>query len=163
MITILDLDNCISDDAWRIPRINFNAKDKMLRYHDYHLLAGFDQPCIDTLPWAFHGGYVVFTARPVMYRALTMEWLQRNMPIQPLHVLMRNDADGRSSAEVKADQLRCLLMMPEYGIGQQDVGHAYDDHPAVVEMYRHYGIPATQHAIHNVDAYVNPATGERHE
>ena len=43
---ILDLDNCIADDQWRISRINWQHKDPMRRYHDYHSLRMMMSCCV---------------------------------------------------------------------------------------------------------------------
>ena len=37
-----DIDNCLADDGWRIPKINWQ-KHGDERYEDYHLLSGFDR------------------------------------------------------------------------------------------------------------------------
>lgn len=161
-LALIDMDNCISDDGWRIPKIDWTQTDKQKRYHEYHMLAKYDQPNIGWIDWTRHDGYVILTARPVLYRELTVEWLQRHMPFQPAAILMRNNNDGRASPDIKRDQLGWLLC-EVYEFGRADIGHAYDDHPGVVAMYTENGIPATVQAIHNVDAYLNPLTGARHE
>lgn len=153
---ILDLDNCISDDAWRIPKIRWQQTDPMRRYHDYHLLAGFDKLAnkhllSPDLP------LVIFTARPVMYRAITEEWLERN-GIAIYALLMRNDNDHRSGPDVKETQLSWLL--GAYNVSKSQIDMAYDDRPEIVEMYQRNGIKARQVAIHDVCA-LTPIHSER--
>ena len=70
-VIILDLDNCIADDSWRIPKINWAAEDPLNRYHDYHSLSGFDTAHNHDLYINTRCDIVIFTARPIMYRALT--------------------------------------------------------------------------------------------
>ena len=148
---ILDLDNTIANDEWRIPRINWQHTDPFRRYHDYHLLSAFDDVGNRDL---FEGtsDIVIFTARPVHYRAMAVEWLRRN-DIDIKHLLMRNDDDHCHSKELKMKQLGWLV---EYGICLTDIVCAYDDRPDVVQMYTDFGIPAEVRAIHSTCAYTQP-------
>lgn len=149
---ILDLDNCIADDAWRIPRINWSKKDPGARYHVYHSLAAFDRPGNEDL---FSDGSeaIIFTARPALYRPATEEWLRRhNVPFK--HLVMRNNNDHRKSVDLKREMLHWL---PElYNIAWSSVAAAYDDREDVVEMFRRNHINAHVRAIHGVCAYTNP-------
>lgn len=149
---ILDLDNCIADDAWRIPRINWQKSNPVERYHEYHSLSAFDRVGNEDL---FSGQHrvIVFTARPVLYSFITREWLKRN-DIRAEHVVMRNNDDRRDSVDLKRHMLHWL---PEnYGVAWQDIVAAYDDRPDVVEMYRKHHIPAFVRSIHSVCAYNKP-------
>ncbi len=150
---ILDLDNCISDDRHRIPRINWQQKDKFRRYHDYHLLSAFDELGNEDLVFGHTHEIVIFTARPVMYCALTTEWLRRN-DVQFKHLLMRNDDDHSQSVELKKKQLGWLTSL--YGIAKSDIFLAVDDREDVVDMYKSNGVDAILRSIHNVCAYTDP-------
>lgn len=155
---ILDLDNCIADDAWRIPRINWQKSNPLDRYHDYHSLSGFDLAGnYDLVLGAYEAqrDIIIFTARPVQYHALTVEWLRRNN-VEFKHLIMRNNNDHRSSLHLKRTMLQWLPDL--YGVPWNEVGAAYDDRPDVVEMFRKHGIPAEVRAIHNVCAYTPPVT-----
>lgn len=154
---ILDLDNCIADDAWRIPHINWQKTDPLERYHEYHSLSGFDELRNEAL-LATHEEIIVLTARPVHYSAVTHEWLRRK-GVNPKFVLMRNNADKRSSVEVKSTQLDWLMEM--YGlVSTAEITSAYDDRPDVIEMYARRGINcAMLKSIHNDCAYTNPIKG----
>ena len=154
---LLDIDNCISDDAWRIPRIAWQHTDKMRRYHDYHLLSGFDRCVNRHLFQSPLTKIVLLTGRPVMYYALTEEWLRREASIERFTLLMRNNYDFRSSVEVKRSQLGWLS---EYGIHLSNVVMAYDDRQEIVTMYKEFGLNAKVVNIHNQDAYHNPLTQE---
>lgn len=149
MMIILDLDNCISNDLWRIKHIGWQHKDINRRYHDYHLLAGFDE-CRNRELFEGRGDIAVFTARPVMYRAITTEWLARN-GVHWKHLLMRNDSDHSHSVDLKERQLNWLIS--HYDVPLGSITHAYDDRPDVVEMYKRRGVPASVRFIHNVSAY----------
>ena len=151
---ILDLDNCIADDAWRIPRINWQKSSPLERYHEYHSLSGFDRVGNTDLFSEGHHDVIVFTARPVLYSAITHEWLERN-GIRAKHVVMRNNDDHRHSVELKRHMLHWL---PElYGVPWQEIVAAYDDRPDVIEMYKKHHIPAHLRCIHDVCAYTQPA------
>lgn len=151
---IIDLDNCIANDAWRIPKINWQKSNPMDRYHDYHSLSGFDRTgnldIFNTHPDAVG---IVFTARPVHYHAITEEWLKRNcIPFE--YIVMRNNQDHRPSLELKRTMLR---WMPEvYKIPLECVVAAYDDRPDVVAMYNEQGLDGRRREIHNVCAYTAP-------
>jgi uncharacterized HAD superfamily protein len=149
---ILDLDNTIADDAWRIPSINWQWSNPTHRYHDYHSLAAFDELGNQDLVWGHGHKLLIFTARPVHYAALTHQWLQRK-GVAAEHVIMRNDGDRRSSVQLKATMLDWLH---HYDVDLRDVVGAYDDRPDVVEMYKARGIPAEVRSIHNICAYTAP-------
>lgn len=154
---ILDLDNCISNDGWRIPRIRWDAPTPFLRYHDYQLLSPWDKIGNTDLFKGYPGQLVIFTSRPVLYRASTVEWLERHRI--KAHLIMRNDNDHRSSMHVKETQLTQLW---NYGIDLSDVDCAYDDRPEICAMYREHGMIAEVRSLHSVCAYINPKTGHNH-
>jgi hypothetical protein len=153
---IVDLDNCISDDSWRIPHINWQKSNPLDRYHDYHSLAAFDRIGNEDIIFSARAGVdqvVIFTARPVMYRAATEEWLRRNnVPFK--YLIMRNNNDHRPSLELKRSMLHWL---PElYDVPWHSIVGAYDDRPDVVEMYRKHHMPGYLRSIHDVCAYTPP-------
>lgn len=153
---ILDLDNCIADDAWRIPKINWQKSDPMDRYHDYHSLSAFDDLRNEDILVGVREGTeaaIIFTARPVQYRAITEEWLRRKeVPFR--YLIMRNNNDRRPSLELKRTMLHWL---PEvYDVPWNSVVAAYDDRPDIVAMYRKNHMPGFQRAVHDVCAYTAP-------
>lgn len=151
---ILDLDNCIADDAWRIPKINWQKENPLDRYHDYHSLSGFDElGNEDILARHALDEIIIFTARPVVYHAVTEEWLRRK-GVDYDYLVMRNLNDHRHSLELKRTMLRWLPDV--YDIPLESIVAAYDDRPDVVAMYKAEGIPAFQREIHNVCAYTKP-------
>lgn len=151
---IFDLDNCIADDAWRIPKINWQKSNPMERYHDYHSLSAFDRLGNQYVLQKHRLDVVViFTARPVHYSALTQEWLRR-VGVDYEYLVMRNNNDHCPSVELKR---KMLSWLPEiYDIPLDKIVAAYDDRPDVIAMYKEQGIPASQLEIHNVCAYTKP-------
>lgn len=151
---ILDLDNCISDDGWRIPHIRWDARGQE-RYHDYHLLAPFDElGNAHLFANRAPASVAILTARPLSFRAATVEWLKRKrVPYTVL--LMRPNADTRHGPAVKRDQLQWLF--DYYEVTPESVECAYDDREDICAMYRAAGVRAVQISIHNTCAYTNPA------
>lgn len=148
---ILDLDNCIANDAWRIPRISWQHIDPDRKYHDYHMLAGFDEVGNEEL-FKGRSNIIIFTARPVLIRAMTEEWLRRKGVDYDI-LMMRNNGDHRKSVDLKMQQLHWLS---QYSIELKQIEHAFDDRQDVIDMYKKCGVPATVRAIHNVCAYTRP-------
>ena len=151
---ILDLDGCIANDAWRIPRIAWQHADPSRRYHDYHSLAPWDESGNRELFAGRAGSIAILTARPVMFRAATVEWLAR-AGVRWEHLIMRNDGDHMPSAALKSKQLDWLLN--HYGVELADIEKAYDDRPEVIEMYTQRGLRAERKWLHEVCAYTRPA------
>lgn len=151
---ILDLDNCVADDEWRIERIEWRYPNPMQRYHAYHSLCGWDKVKNREL---FRGqDCAVLTARPLFYTHITTEWLKR-AGIAAKHLLMRNDNDFRASLDVKRMQTQHLFTF--YGVAMNEIKAAYDDRPEIVDMYKALGLPAEVRAIHSTCSYTNPTTG----
>lgn len=156
-VIVLDIDNCIADDKWRIPRINWAAQDPLNRYHDYHSLSAFDNAHNHDLYINTRCDIVIFTARPIMYRALTEEWLRRHGVGYQL-LMMRDMDDHSPSVELKRKQLMALFSNTDIRAG--DIVGAFDDRPDVVEMYSVFGIPSQVRCVHDVCAYTKPKGNE---
>ena len=152
-VIILDIDNCIADDRWRIPFINWQTDNPVWRYHDYHSLSGFDMAHNHELYINTRHDIVIFTARPIMYQAITMEWLKRHGVGHQL-LMMRDMDDHCHSVELKEKQLNALFA--NTNVKAEDIVGAYDDRPDVVEMYKKFGIPAEIKFVHDVCAYTKP-------
>ena len=139
---IVDLDNCICDDAWRVHHIRdrLPGKSEFDRHHDYHLLAGFDNgKNLDIIGGRAPSEVIIMTARPAHYRAIAETWLNKwQVPYDVL--IMRNDKDHRPSVMVKRDQLGWL--QAHYNTELSDIDAAHDDHPEIVQMYRDHGLNA---------------------
>lgn len=150
---ILDLDNTISNDGWRIPRIRWANSDPDARYHEYHSLSGFDSAGNNHL---FEGkkGVIIFTARPSVFRPITEEWLKRN-GINHKLLLMRELGDHRPSVELKLAQLSSLDSL--YSIHRKEIALAADDRQDVINMYLEQGLRCAEvHSLHDTCAYADP-------
>lgn len=150
---ILDLDNCTSNDEWRIPKINWEYVNPMHRYHDYHMAAIHDRVANVDLFTDINHDILVFTARPVLYRSETVEWLNHN-GINFKHLLMRGVNDHSKSVVLKQKQL--FFMRDRYGVGLESIVCAYDDRPDIVRMYIENGVNAEVRSIHSTCAYTKP-------
>ena len=148
---IVDLDNCISDDEWRIRHINQGVSfDDPLRFSDYHQLAGFDQVANQCILMGRGGKIVFFTGRPEGFRALTEEWLRRQ-DISFKAVFMRATHDHRPCVEVKRDMLRAMLKK----VDRKKIVTAFDDRQDILEMYKKFQIPVKKTFIHSTP-YARP-------
>jgi hypothetical protein len=140
---LLDLDNCISDDEWRINRIKqIEVCDE--KYHDYHSLGAFDNYCNkDIVVSAIENDYsiVVVTGRPELYRAATEYWLAMN-GIKIHSLLMRPNGDHSSASTLKFD------MVFDFAF-KENIIMAYDDRQDVIDAYSMIAIPAQRRFIHN--------------
>jgi hypothetical protein len=150
---ILDIDNTIANDAWRIPKIDWEHDDPFQRYHRYHSLSPFDEAGNHDLFEDTLHDIIILTARPVHYYAQTEEWLLRN-GVDFSVLLMRDTGDHCHSRELKCRQLRSLETM--IGVEPKDIICAYDDRQDVVDMYRALGVNAVVRSIHDVCAYTPP-------
>lgn len=154
---ILDLDNCISDDHWRIPLIRFQESNIHRRYHEYHSGAAKDSCANRHLFDDIAYDIAILTSRPVLYREQTIVWLMKN-DIKFNHLIMRNVSDHRTSALVKSEQ--ALWLTQYYNVPLKDIVCAYDDKPEVVSAYKEMGIPAEIAFINDLHPHLSQATGK---
>ena len=145
---ILDLDNTISDDSWRIPLINWKEQCKVRRFLSYHLGCKYDLAGNNHL-WEEADDVVIFTARPYFFQSMTKKWL-KDKGIQPKvrDIFFRPNNSTLPSPMLKNIFLQGLLYMN--GMRKEEIECAYDDRPDVVEMYKASGINAKQVSIHNI-------------
>lgn len=155
---ILDLDNCLADDSWRIRTINWQKRGNP-RYQEYHLLCGFDSAHNLSLTLGRHEN-ILLTGRPNLVRGITKEWLERHH-VSYAWLLMRNNSCEVSSVELKEQMLGWLDV--HYDIQPFQIESAYDDHPAIVEMYARRGLNAFRRSIHGLDAYTRPTPNQEIE
>lgn len=132
LISVLDLDNCISDDQWRIDKIKAFGKNK---YEEYHA-ASISDEFVWGIEDPFPERYVIFTARPEKWLDYTFEWAKEKLPVQPLDIYMRPASDYRPGVEVKEDMLRNFLFMIR---GAYKIDKLYDDRENIVRMYKLLG------------------------
>lgn len=160
-VAIFDLDNCVSNDEWRIPRIRFELPNECdEKWEAYHLLCGGDNPGnLEVLNRALKDGLVpaFVTMRPLRMWNATVDWIEKRLalPRGAYHLYMRPDGDHTPSVQLK--HTIALRLMEHHQIKE-----AYDDRADIVDMYRSIGIlNARVMRIHNVSAHnPPPATAE---
>lgn len=154
-IVLWDLDNCLSDDSWRLRFIDWHEDNPGERYAKYHALILGDEPGnLDVWErWlALNTEPVFVTGRPDTARYSTLHWIASHLGIQRPRLLMRNRNDHRPGERVKRD-----LLLNEPDLRTPRVVAAYDDHPPIVEMYRRdFGISSHLLSIHSRRAYTAP-------
>lgn len=128
---IIDVDNCIADDAHRWQLIDWRQPDVDLRYHAYHTAAGSDPPANHQL---FDGveEAIAITAMPEVYRAIRIAWLKEHFP-QVRTVIMRPHGCHMRSRELKLLQAQSAINTGL--IDPRTVTAAYDDKWDVCAMY----------------------------
>ena len=154
---VLDLDNTIADDEWRIPAIKWDEKNMFLRYHNYHTLSAHDKVGNRHL-FKNKKHIIVLTARPEFYRSQTKAWLMAN-DIVPVFLGMRGKDDECHSRELKVKQMRDAMRF--LSIKESDIACAYDDREDVVQAYLEMGIKVQVVSIHDTCSYTKPK--ENHE
>lgn len=143
---IIDLDNCIADDAWRIHDIDWSQTDLTLRYKQYHFL-GSEDAIHNTDLVNDRNDLIIMTSRPDIYRDMTKDWLKRK-GVSYAHLIMRPLGDHRHSIDLKRTQLGWLPSL--YDIPLSEIEDAYDDREDIVAMYIEHGIKAYVRKIHDV-------------
>lgn len=149
---IFDLDNCLSDDGWRIDLIDWSQTEPDKRYAAYHDNCSGDAAA-NVQVFQFMTKQcrpVFFTARPASVRRQTNEWISLALGIQHGWLYMRGNDDHRPSVELKRSMLKEFI---EMGVPKEDIVAAYDDHLGVLDMYREEGVAAFHLAIHDRCAY----------
>lgn len=76
------------------------------------------------------------TARQEKYRSLTSFWIADHKVPSDL-LVMRDDGDFRSDAEIKREKIARLLE-------QYEIELAYDDNPAIWEVWDEFSIPCVR-------------------
>lgn len=130
-VVIVDLDNCISDDKWRVPLI---CAEKDLhdpeRYYKYHSKCGFDDAKNEWLWRGVDYDVIIFTSRPDDYRSETLEWLKAN-GVKHKGLYMRPAKNFAPCVELK----RTFLRNAAYFYGRERILKCVDDRDDVLEMY----------------------------
>jgi hypothetical protein len=159
-VAIFDLDNCISDDHWRMDRINMKDPNPNSRYHEYHSLSPFDRFghknrfLIKKHQEAGHG-IIIMTARPVSLYHSTAHWL-KDWSVPFVALIMRPEGVHLRSVDLKETMVKGAIMT---GFSLDRIVAAYDDRQDVVDMYKEkFGIAAERHFLHEAgeDKEFNP-------
>lgn len=135
---IIDLDNCISGDQWRLKFIEPYHEKPNDRYWAYHNRCDEDSSCNLDLVRYLTSKYrlLVFTSRPETVRFKTENWLLKHSIHHDL-MYMRPNTDHSTSVDLKRQMLSWLP-------AAYDVQVAIDDRQDVLDMYRQQGIQLTQ-------------------
>lgn len=151
-----DIDNCLANDAWRTPLIDWHLEGN-LRYERYDALMDKDSVAHFEV-WSIITKMTVpifITGRREKWRSLTERWLKQRLPVwrdgrwvrlqDPL-ILMRPDECDDRPAELKE---KLLLSLPDHGWELSSIMAAFDDVQSIVDMYHRHGVPAAVLRIHN--------------
>lgn len=85
---------------------------------------------------------LIVTARVFKYCWETMFWLTHNLPVPYEQLYMRQNNDFRQDGIIK-EEILDLIKADGY-----NVIHAWDDNPAVIEVWERNGIPTTKVESH---------------
>lgn len=150
---IWDLDNCLTDDQHRIPSINWSLRGDA-RYEEYNSQMWHDSPRnLDVFQTVCRiARPVFFSGRPEKFRHVTESWIRTHLLkldssgqcIDPIVYLRQGE--GRP-AMIKHTMLWHHLRT--FHLTPLNITAAFDDVPAVIEMYRREGVPAVLLQVHN--------------
>lgn len=147
---ILDLDNTIADDSWRMNRIDWDNPCKVKRFSRYHRSSIFDKHANSHLWEDYEDGVIIATARPESFSGVTQLWLERiGLWEKVLFCFFRPNDCFISSPELKSGFLDDLETAFNIDVGSA-IHCAYDDRKDVIDMYRKRGVEAKQVQVHNV-------------
>lgn len=137
---IWDLDNCVSNDDWRIRLIDHSLEGGA-RWAAYHAACGADKPVnLDVFDAMrelhFDATPVFITGRPESVRETTRAWIRRHLHVHDPEIMMRGGDLVENSVALKRRHALALK-----GRGALPI-LAFDDRQDMVEMYRSIGIRA---------------------
>lgn len=155
--SIWDLDNCVCDDKWRTPLIDWHLEGNE-RYNRYDAQMIKDTAAHLDVWRAITrlSTPIFFTGRREVWRATTKQWITPNLPVMRddrLHwlenplILMRPNGCNDKPVDVKRRMVEQLL--PRHGINIESIIAAFDDVPSIIDMYLEYGIPAAVLRVHD--------------
>lgn len=155
-VAIWDIDNVLADDRHRLRLIDW-SKEGDDRYRAYNAALSQDPVCHVkefNLTLAMGCTPVFFTGRPEYARIETSIWLQRRLGLlNPIIYMRENGTVGLSPATLKARMLDKVF----YWHRDWRVVAAFDDLPAVIDMYRERGIDAVHLEISDHTAAYGPS------
>jgi hypothetical protein len=141
---ILDLDNCISDDGWRMKFIKQGETDMDKKYGMYHDLCLFDRPKnLEALPDTER--IIILTSRPIRMMSDTEWWLRKHNIKFSILMMRPETKEGVGSVELKRGYMNRLRGV---GIIQSNIIRAYDDRLDILKMYESFGVK-TKHLFIN--------------
>lgn len=147
----IDLDNCISEDAWRWHMFDLHhpvVHDRYKRYHDAcHLDLHKNEAVVRDL--ASRYALIIATARPEEVRVRTTMWLQQHR-IRIAGLYMRPNYDDSGSVELKR------LMLERARERGFKIEHAIDDRLDVLDMYADNGVAQVRRVFIHLPEHTHP-------
>ena len=138
MIRIIDLDNTISDDEWRLEYIKEKAGNPDEMYDLYHSLCTWDLPYHKKL-YEGRDDIAIFTSRPEKFEERTQRWLAR-WGISWAQLFMRPEGNLQSSPVLKMSFFYQLMAIEKY-VPMRDF-EIFDDRLDVIKLFKMKGINA---------------------
>lgn len=141
-----DIDNCLADDRWRCHLIDWSRQGDD-RYRRYNSQAHIDAPKhLDEFQLISKLAEPIFlTGRPEYMRDDTEKWIEHNLKVTHGGLWMRPDGCDMRPAVLKQEMLLNLYQT----ISRSRIIGAFDDVPAIIQMYLDNRIPAVRLAIHD--------------
>jgi hypothetical protein len=140
---IIDLDNCLSDDQWRLPLIQHHHVKPNDRYWEYHEVCHRDLPGARSrskiLQLSNNYKLLVFTSRPEVVRDKTRCWLHK-WGIPHFALFMRPNDNQQTSVDLKREMLSWAAKSPS----SYQIEYAIDDRQDILDMYKSEGIARTE-------------------
>jgi phosphoglycolate phosphatase-like HAD superfamily hydrolase len=134
---IFDMDGTLCD----VTSVRHHVLDRRRKnHHAFHYGSLWCPP----IPWVLDNAHryhragfhvIVVTAREEKWRELTSNWLE-SVGAPPYRMFMRPTGDFRKDKLIKGEILDMLLET-------YDIHHAYDDNPAILELWQERGVPYT--------------------
>jgi hypothetical protein len=161
---IIDMDNCISDDRWRMAGVDHGIEDLDERYSTYNAIGFRDKPCLKNtaiLAQLVEGGAipVIVTARPEGCRAMTLEWINAFLPFPVEEVIMRPEGDKRHSPVLKPSLLFGWCIANK--LSAEHIWCCFDDRDDVLRSYFELGMPTCKMICDENEEAVDEDNGNR--
>ncbi len=152
--TLWDLDNCLADDQWRVPRIDWQFKGNE-RYARYNTYARLDKAKNLDVFAAFQkvARPVFLSGRGEFLRRDSLDWMAEKLDlyVPPLLMLRPMDCDLRPAALKQEMLYRLFTILP-----RRHIIAAFDDMQPIVDMYQQNCVPAARLCIHEGYAAYGP-------
>jgi hypothetical protein len=147
---VIDLDNCVSDDKWRMSLCQLHHEQPNDRYWEYHAACDRDimanRDVVKRL--AENHALLVFTSRPEVVRTKTVIWLERwRLPVA--RIWMRPNDNQDPSTILKRKML-------EEAREWFNVVHAIDDRVDILNMYAEAGVQTCQRVFIHEPEIIHP-------
>jgi len=148
-LVIFDIDGTVCDITQRLHHINFNASIHYKPEYFKKNWEKFYEDCIhdepkDKMIQLLHHLQMFcdikfFTGRSDQVRAQTVEWLDKNIQLLTVDVIMRKKGDYRPDFEIKKEMYEALSSEDK-----SRILCVFEDRDQVVEMWRSFGLTCCQ-------------------